>query len=166
MNHDAVISAIRGGMRGELDSVSVYEDAAARAEGEVRDFFLDRAAEEKRHFNWLLGLHRELSGGRIPAEDPAAEALVEDVVTPVPSERFLERVGKSRQLSAAISAALLLEVEAVRFYRVKAEECGVKVLASFFNSLASWEDRHYHDLLVIQEESERFYWDAARWEPF
>ena len=139
MDQDSVIAAIKGGMKCELDSVSIYEEAAAKSEGEVQDFFLDRATEEKRHFNWLLDLHKELLGGRMPAGDPAGEALVADVMSPIPSEAFLKRVGSSRQLSAAISAAILLEVEAVRYYRVKAEECGVKVLATIFTSLARAE---------------------------
>lgn len=166
MDQDRLMAALKGGMKGELDSISVYEDAAAASEGEVSSFFRDRAEEEKRHFNWLLGLHAEITGGRVPAGDPALEALSSDVISPIPSENFLRRVGASRQLSAAISAALLLEVEAIRAYRQKAGECDIPAVASFFRSLVAWEDRHYHDLLLIQEESERFYWEAARWEPF
>lgn len=170
MNQDSLLEAIKGGMKGELDSIAVYEAAAGQATGEAKDFFLERADEEKKHYNWLLSYYKDVGGGKKPQRDFAAEAA--DTAggpskrAPILSEDFLKRIGQSRQLSAAVSAAALLEITAVRYYQTKAEETLVPAVKSFFENLAEWEDKHYHELTAIQEESERFYWDANNWEPF
>jgi len=172
MNQDSLLEAIKGGMKGELDSIAVYEAAAVQATGEAATFFLERAEEEKKHYNWLLSYYKDVGGGKKPQRDFAAEAAEAAAGAgagkraPILSEDFLKRIGQSRQLSAAVSAAALLEITAVRYYQTKAEETLLPAVKSFFENLAEWEDKHYHELTAIQEESERFYWDANNWEPF
>ncbi|HUW40246.1 MAG TPA: ferritin family protein [Rectinemataceae bacterium] len=164
MANEHIIDAIKTGMKGEYDSVTVYEGAAAAAEGAVRDFFLERAEEEKRHYNWLLSYYKEISAGKEPEKD-----LVQDegpAASPIITPDFLKRIGTSRQLTAAIATAILLEATAVRHYQKCAEESLHPALVYFYEKLAAWEDRHYHDLLIIQEESERYFWDANNWQPF
>lgn len=165
MGQDAMVVAVKAGLKGELDSVSTYEDAAAKAEGEVRAFFLERAGEEKKHYNWLLEYYRQLVDHLNPERNLAAE-LSGEWKPSIISEDFLARVGKSRQLSAAVSAAVLLEMNSIRHYRDAASAATIPALKAFFETLVTWEEKHYHDLLKIQEESERYYWDANNWEPF
>jgi rubrerythrin len=166
MANETILAAIKTGMKGELDSVTTYEEAAAKASGEVREFLEELAAEEKKHYNWLLDYYREISEGRVPEEDFIEEAALKGRKKPIVSEEFVKRIGASRGLSAAISAAILLETNGIRFYRMCAEETVSPSLKSFFDKLAEWEDKHYHDLLKIQEASERWFWDANRFEPF
>jgi rubrerythrin len=166
--NEHVLAAIKAAMKAEIDGVTTYESAAGEAERagapEVRDFLLERAGEEKAHFNWLLEYYREISSGASPERDLAQDG--EPASSPIFGPDFLRRVGQSRQLSAAISTAILLEADAIRHYRTCAEETVQAPLRAFYERLAEWEDRHYHDLLSIQEESERFFWDANNWRPF
>ncbi|MGO8695907.1 MAG: ferritin family protein [Rectinemataceae bacterium] len=164
MTNEHILAAIKTGMKGEYDSVTVYENAASFAEGELRDFFLERADEEKRHYNWLLSYHKEVSTGNDPEKDLIQGE--EPAKSPIITEEFLKRIGSSKQLSAAIASAILLEATSVRHYGKCAEESLHPVLKYFYEKLAAWEDRHYHDLLRIQEESERYFWDANNWRPF
>jgi rubrerythrin len=166
MGESGLVSAIKGGMKGELDSITVYEEAASHADGEVGAFFLERADEEKRHYNWLLSYYNDISVGRKPEKNLAEDQPLPEGRSPLIGEAFLRRVGESRQLSAAISSAILLEFQAIAYYRAKAACAVSPALKSFFGRLVEWEECHYHDLLHVQEESERFYWNAARWEPF
>jgi rubrerythrin len=164
MANEMILGAIKAAMKGELDSVAVYEGAASAADGELRSFFLERASEERKHYGWLLDYYRQIGAGKVPETDLSSGEKAGR--SPPVSENFAKRVGGSRQLSAAVSAAVLLEAEGVRLYLARAEEAFFPVLKSFFEALAAWEDRHYHDLLKVQEESERWFWDANRFEPF
>jgi rubrerythrin len=168
MANEHILAAIKIGMRGELDSATVYESAAETASKEaateVRDFFLERAGEEKKHYNWLLSYYKEISGGGLAGKDLAEGSA--PGASPIITQDFLRRVGENRQLSAALSTAILLESTSVKHYLNCAEEAIQPALRAFYESLAAWEDKHYHELLSIQEESERYYWDANNWQPF
>lgn len=60
---EKMLQSIKKAMQGEKDSVTLYENAAARSqEPEVKDFFDTRAQEERRHFNYLLTYYQEISG--------------------------------------------------------------------------------------------------------
>lgn len=63
-------------------------------------------------------------------------------------------------------SSLLLELNAARFYEDCAEQTPIDELSGFFSKLAEWEHAHYHDLLKIQEESERYFWETNNFEPF
>jgi len=164
MANESILTAIKTGMKGESDSVTTYESAAGSAETDVRDFFLERADEEKRHYNWLLAYYKEIAAGKNPEKDLIENA--EPARSPIITQDFLKRIGTSKQLSAAVATAVLLEANSIRYYRKCAEESLHPALKLFYDKLAAWEDKHYHDLLTIQEESERYFWDVNNWQPF
>jgi rubrerythrin len=62
----------------------------------------------------------------------------------------------------ALKAGMKSELDGIGAYEAAAVH---PALRSLFAKVADWEERHYRDLLRVQEESERFYWDAARWVP-
>lgn len=161
-----LIEAIKSGLKGELDSITIYSDAAAKADGEVKAFFLERAAEEKRHHDWLLVYWKELEGGKTPARNLASEAAAQSARSPLLSQDFLKRVGESQVLSTAVAAATLLEANAIKHYADAAGKAPAGALRSFLESLSKWEARHYEELLRIQDESRRFWFDSHHFEPF
>jgi len=166
MKDDSLLKAVRNGLKSELDSVTVYTDAASKAEGAVAEFFHERVEEEKLHYNWLLQYYDQLSGEKIPEENLAAEISKIKGRSPLVTQEFLRRVGESQYLVTAVASAVLLEVEAIRRYRESAQETSVPELKSFFTVLADWEERHYEDLLMIQDESEQYWFDDQRFKPF
>lgn len=171
MLDSALLAAIKAGMKGELDSVTVYEDAAAAAEGEVREFFKERAEEEKRHFNYLLGYYKKATINLTPERNAEAE-LGADAKSggtwrsAIVGEGFLKQIATTKRLSAAVAAAIHLEADSIRLYRDWAARAEGGALKELLNTLVEWEERHYADLLRIQEESERYYFDLNRFEPF
>jgi rubrerythrin len=165
MANEEALEALRGGMRAELESAGLYEEAAAKSQDGLRDFFASRAEEEKRHFNLLLEAWRALGRGEIPAA-PAEAPPSAEAARAILDERYLSRIAHDRFLTAAVAASALLEINSVRYYGKKAEEAAVKEVADLFSSLADWEDGHYRELLAIQEELERSWFDANRFEPF
>ncbi len=167
MPQTALLEAIKAGLKGERDSITVYSEAASRAQGEIKAFFLDRAAEEKKHFNWLLEYYTRLING-----DPSAAlrniALerADKPDSPILSEDFLRRIASDQYLTTAIATAVLLEATAMRHYMDSAESTVHEELRQFFHALAEWESSHYDELLKIQEESRQYWFEVQRFEPF
>lgn len=166
MSKKLMMEAVAEGIKGELDGITVYEAAASRSEGDVKDFFLDRAAEEKMHYNWLTSYYRQLLNSD---EDKSADIMpgvLPDKPSPIITEEFLERVGTDRFISAAVSSAVLLELNAIKHYTKNAEETKELKLKKLFTELASWETEHYEMLLKIQEDARQFWYNAQSFEPF
>lgn len=163
---DDLTTAIKNAMKAEIDSVTIYSEAALRADGDVAEFFALRAEEEKRHYNWLLGYYKELLGGRTPAVNLAAELQTSHHHSPIFSQDFLKRVASDRHVSAAVSSAVLLELNATEHYRNLAMTAKDPHLKAFFNSMSEWESRHYSELLKIQDESREYWFEMQNFEPF
>lgn len=163
---EKMLQSIKKAMQGEKDSVTLYENAAARSqEPEVKDFFDTRAQEERRHFNYLLTYYQEISGDLVPSA-PAAELSEAREAQSIFSDAFIRRIGEDQYLFSAISTALLLEKDAFEYYRATAKETQYPELKDFFNLLAAWEVQHYEELLQIQQAAERHYWEINSFEPF
>ncbi|MGD9940007.1 MAG: ferritin family protein [Clostridia bacterium] len=160
-----ILAAIKAGMKGELDSVTVYEDAAKAATGKVKEFFTERAEAEKRHFNYLLGYYRDKVVHLTPERNIEAE-LGGGWRSAIIGKDFLGQVAASRHLTAAIAAALHLEADAVALYSDWATRTTTPELKSLLEMMATWEKQHYDDLLVIQEELEQHYFDINNFQPF
>jgi len=132
----------------------------------VADFFRNQAAEEKKHYNWLLSYYHEMLAGTVPNRNLAAEVFALTQRAPFVNETFLRRVGESQYLVTAVASAVLLESNAVRHYRAAADAASQPELKAFFETLAAWEEKHYEDLLKIQDESREYWFDVQKFEPF
>ncbi|HPE37557.1 MAG TPA: ferritin family protein, partial [Spirochaetales bacterium] len=160
------VAAIKAAMKGEMDSVTVYEDAAKASEGEVRGFFEERAAQERSHFNYLLGYYRTRTVNLTPERSVEAELKGDGWRSAITSREFLAQVAASRHLTAAIASAIHLEADSIRLYRDWSARSENPELRELLKTLVEWEERHYADLLVIQEELERHWFDINQFEPF
>ncbi|MCB5230282.1 MAG: ferritin family protein [Candidatus Cloacimonas sp.] len=165
MKKEQLLEAIKKAMRAELDSVNLYQSALnASDDQEVKDFFQERVDEEKRHYNYLLNYYKEIESDKKLTDlgdifsEPEAETIF--------SEGFLRRIGEKQVLFSAISTAVLLEKEALQHYKNLAQDTDEQELKDFFSHMGSWETQHYMDVLKIQQEAEKFYWEINDFEPF
>jgi rubrerythrin len=163
---DELMQALRNALKSEVDSVTIYSEAALRGEGDVAQFFASRAEEEKRHYNWLLSYYREMLAGQMPAMNLAAEIQAGSHKSPIFSHDFLKRIASDRHVSAAVSSAVLLELNSTQYYSNMANLAKEPHLKAFFNSMSEWEMRHYEELLKIQEESKSYWFEVQNFEPF
>ncbi len=167
MPQTSLLEAVKAGLKGERDSITVYMEAASRAQGEVKAFFLDRAAEEKKHFNWLLEYYSRLNKGESSASFKNIALEKSDKPdSPILSEEFLRRVATDQYLTTAIATGVLLEASSMRHYMDSAESTVHDELRQFFHIMADWENSHYDELLKIQEESRQYWFEVQRFEPF
>jgi rubrerythrin len=161
---DVLVNAVKGGMKAEMDAVTLYTNAAEKSnDSEVKKFFFDRAEEEKKHYNFLLSFYEALDGmgdmSEIKIKDPA--------ISPAISESFVKRISEDQFLFSAISTAVLLEKNGIDYYRKCVEDTkSIQALSDFFHVLVDWEKKHYDELLKIQKDAEEIYWRFNRFEPF
>lgn len=161
-----LILSIKKAMQGEMDSVTLYQNAANHSDDpEIKQFFHSRREEERQHYNFLLKYYQEISSDLQPS-DMSNELKSAEDLHPIFSENFIQRIGQDQYLFSAISTALLLEKDAIEHYH----QCGLQTdsvtLKSFYDILEKWETRHYEDLLNIQKEAEVHYWQMNNFEPF
>jgi len=162
---EVLLNSLKKAMQGEMDSVTLYKNAASQAgDPQVKEFFDERADEERRHYNYLLQYHQEISNGLEPS-NLSNELNAEKGFNPIISEAFVKRIGENQVLFSAISTALLLEKDAIDHYGKCARDTDSITLKSFYELLVKWETKHYDDLLAIQKEAETFYWEINQFEP-
>jgi rubrerythrin len=163
---EKLISSLKKAMQGEMDSVTLYANAANHAnDPEVKDFFSSRKEEERLHYNYLLQYYQEISNDLQPSDLSQTISMPADK-HPMISEGFLKRIGEDQVLYSAISTALLLEKDAIEHYRNCMNEADNLTLKSFYDLMIRWEGKHYDDLLAIQKEAEQYYWQINQFEPF
>ncbi len=163
---EELLRSIKKAMQGEMDSVTLYANAAAHSQDpEVREFFSARREEERRHYNYLLKYYQEIAQDKCPPEEELA-ALQQPNLHPMFSAAFVQRIGADQYLFSAISTALLLEKDAFEHYHKCSLLTDNITLQSFFGLLEKWEIRHYDELLGIQKDAEIYYWEQNNFEPF
>jgi len=165
MKKELLLEAIKKAMRAELDSVSLYQNALnASNDPEVREFFQERVNEEKTHYNYLLNYYKEVEGNKKLTD--LGNIFTNTEAERIFSDDFLRRIGEKQVLFSAISTAILLEKEAFQHYKNLAQDTEEPELKEFFTKMGSWETKHYVDVLNIQKEAEKFYWETNAFEPF
>ncbi len=167
MNKSKLLEAIKGGLKGELESINNYKRALENAdENSVVAFLEGRIEEEKLHFNYLLEYYNQINGCDsgdgfdldVP-ELPAQES-------PLISAEFIKRIAGKQILFSCFSTAALLEKNAMDFYRACAADTEIPELNDFFEMMTEWESVHYQDILNIQKEAEGFFWEVNQFAPF
>ncbi len=162
----ALLIAIKKAMQGEMNSVTLYLNAATHSDNpEVKDFFESRCDEERKHYNYLLQYYKEISRD-LPPTDLQLQQMAPRGTHPIFSDEFIKRIGADQYLYSAVSTALLLEKDAFEHYHKSAQEADNITLVAFFSILEKWEMQHYDELLSIQKEAEQYYWQQNDFEPF
>jgi len=163
---EQLLSSLKKAMQGEMDSVTLYQNAANHSsDQEVKEFFHSRREEERLHYNYLLQYYQEISNDLQPSD--LSDSIGNDWNKhPMISAAFLKRIGEDQVLFSAISTALLLEKDAIEHYRNSMNETDNLTLKSFYELMIRWESKHYDDLLTVQKEAEQYYWQKNQFEPF
>ncbi|TYB32065.1 MAG: hypothetical protein FXF47_00930 [Candidatus Mcinerneyibacterium aminivorans] len=168
MEKEKILKALKKGMKGEMDSINLYQQAADKAEegDEVADFFLERVEEEKTHYNYLLKFYKAIKDDKNIKNISKDFPSVEEEKSPIISDEFYKRIGQKQYLFSAISTAALLELESIKHYEKWASLSKEKELKTFYKKLADWEREHYEEVLEIEKEAEKEYWIKNRFTPF
>ena len=166
MDKQELLKAIKAGMKGELDSVNLYQHALDNTEDKaIRDFLQQRIEEEKRHYNYLLHYYQEISEDK-ELTDFAELNSDKDGLSPKISSEFINRIAEKQVLFSSMSTAALLEKNAMDHYQKCFESTDNSELKEFFRTMHYWESKHYDEILQIQKEAELMFWNENRFQPF
>ena len=151
----------------EVKGQAFYRKVAEQAGGPaVKDFFEIMADEESRHIDVLSKQYRALStDGRFA--DPGAEMnasgrIDAQVLTP----KLKEQISAADFESAAISAAVAMEKNAVRLYTERAGATGDPNEKKLYGWLAAWEQDHLNFLAQVESELREKIWHDQNFWPF
>jgi len=165
MEKQELLEAIRKGIMAERDSIELYEKGLKNSDDdEVRAFFQERIDEERRHYNYLVRYYKDIEEDKELTD--LSEGLPGTEAEKIFSENFLRRIGEKQTLFSAISTAVLLEKDSLQHYKNLAQDTEQPELKSFFSHMGCWETEHYIDVLNIQKEAEKYYWELNDFEPF
>jgi rubrerythrin len=166
MEKNDLLSAIKAGMKGELDSVNLYQNAYDNAEDPaVKNFLQERVEEEKRHYNYLLHYFKEISKGKELTDFADLNSETGSISSKI-SREFILRIAEKQVLFSSMSTAALLEKNAMDHYLKCYEATEEPELKEFFKTMYNWESKHYEEVLQIQKEAEEIFWDENRFQPF
>jgi rubrerythrin len=165
-NKKEILIAMRKAMQGEIDSINLYQESAIKStDKEVKKFFCERVEEEKKHYNFLLKAYKDIDTDKSPV-DLTIELTNSHPYTPIINPDFVKRLAENSFIFSAISTGILLEKTSFDYYEKQAQEAQIDEIKKLYNVLADWEKTHYDDLLKLQKETEKIYWEINNFEPF
>ena len=167
MNKEKLLDSIKGGIKGELDSINLYSQALQHAHNkDVMEFLENRIKEEQKHYNYLLKYYHQVENDHKLSAVPAELQNKENEYSPIITAEFLNRIASKQILFSTFSTAALLEKNSMDYYKKCAKEVEDLTLKQFYEKLVDWEATHYEDVLSIQKQAEEAYWRMNRFEPF
>jgi rubrerythrin len=167
MNKEKLLESIKGGIKGELDSINLYSQALQYAQNkDVMEFLENRIKEEQKHYNYLLEYYHQVENDHKLSAVPAELQDQQNEYSPIITDEFLDRIASEQILFSTFSTAALLEKNSMDYYKKCAKEVDEPTLKKFYEKLVDWEATHYEDVLSIQKQAEKAYWRKNRFEPF
>jgi rubrerythrin len=153
INQDLI--ALRMGIQTEIDGYEFYTRAAAQAQHpRTKTLFESVAQDEVAHREWLEAQENSLKhdGRWLPEQVEAmgkmtAKGQVEGL--PVFSESHIVNISAHTSELTALRTAVLIEQDAINFYRRAAEKTESPVGKEMFQFLADFEAEHRR---VLEEE--------------
>jgi len=164
------LSAVDGlavAIQTEIEGFEFYKIAAKKSKDEgAKRMFESLAADEVRHRDMLNDQYQLIIQGKDfkPFRKPPKSRF--KVKSPVFSKEFLESKKKKNFEMSALSIGIMLEQNAIDFYREQKEKNEDPKIKKFFADLAEWEGGHLRALIAQKRFLQRAIFDEARFEPF
>lgn len=158
MGQEQAIDIIKGAILLERKGKAFYEATASNTKSEaVREVFETMAAEEEKHIHILSKQYESMMrDGKLSAvtynEKP------EKVSASVLTKKIREQISAAGYEAAAISAAMAMEDNAVKFYSQRAATTKDALEQELFDWLANWEKTHLQFLSDLDNELKESVW--------
>ena len=164
------ISAAKGlavAIQTELEGYEFYKVAAQKSKDTgAKKMFESLAADEVKHHKMLLEQYELIRKGEDfkPFKKPGRSKL--RVKSPVFSKAFLESGKKKNFEMSALTIGILLEQNAINFFREQKERSTDAKAKKLFAELVSWEGEHLRALMAQKRFLQQAFFAQARFEPF
>ncbi len=166
----AALSAANGlaiAIQTELEGFEFYKLAASKTkDAGAKAMFESLAADEVKHHKMLTDQYNLIIQGEDfkPFKKPSRSRL--KIKSPVFSKAFLESSKKKNFEMSALSIGILLEQNAIDFFREQKNKASDQKAKKLFAELAAWEGEHLRALIAQKRFLQRAIFDEARFEPF
>lgn len=165
MSRDKALDIIKGAILLEHKGSAFYEAASQNTKSEsVREIFNTLANEEKKHIDILREQYGNLmrEGMLKPIEQDEKPV---DISRAVITEKIRQEISAAGYEAAAISAAMALEEQAVKFYSECASFTDDQVAKELYQWLANWEKTHMVFLSELDRELMESIWYENKFWP-
>lgn len=168
--HDRLLQIVKNAIRVENDGYQFYRLAEEKTtDPKGKEIFASLAKDETNHMQILKSLYqrikedKQFSFNEVKDMNHILETTSE---SPIFSEAFKARLNQSQFEMSALSIGILLEKNAIDFYKNSAQETEEQDIKQLFNYLADWEGEHLRALVNQQKLLQEDYWTEARFYPF
>lgn len=130
----------------------------------VKEFFLMMAEEESDHITLLAAQFKSLMSGETFTRIQFPHSKVADVATRVLNKETQNRIASAGFEASAISTAILIEENAIRFYADRAQISSDPEEKKIYSWLSEWEVTHLRFLAEIDKKLTESIWhDSNFW---
>jgi rubrerythrin len=151
----------------EYRGKAFYTTTARQTQSEaVRKFFNMMAEEETGHIEYLSRQFAAFEKSGKFAENTLENPANDSEAAMILSEKIKKEISAASFEAAAISAAIDFENRAVEIYQGRANDATDPNEKEMYQSLADWEQTHFHMLHKIDEDLKEQIWQDNHFWPF
>lgn len=169
-NKEHLLGVVKNAIRVENDGYQFYRLAEEKTQdAKGKEVFASLAKDETNHMQILKSLYESIKGkGEFKFDEVKDMKHILDTTSesPIFSEEFKQRLNRGQFEMTALSIGILLEKNAVEFYKKSAQGAEDKDVKMLFKYLADWEGEHLRALVNQQKYLQEDYWTEARFYPF
>lgn len=167
MPENSCLEILKQAILFEKRGQSFYQTAAEQStDPVVKEFFLMMAEEENGHVAALSAQFKSLMSGDKFNFAPLPQSKVAHIATKVLNKETQNRIASAGFEAAAISAAILMEERAIRFYSDRAKSTSDPEEKKLYNWLSEWEVTHVRFLTEIDKKLTESIWNDNSFWPF
>ncbi|MCU0645537.1 MAG: ferritin family protein [bacterium] len=158
MPQEQALDIIKGAILLERKGKAFYETTARTTQSEaVKEIFETMAAEEEKHIE-ILSKHFEslVRSGKL--SQVKYDAKPHQISAAVLTKQIREQITAASFEAAAITAAMSMEDNAVRFYSQRAQTTTNPLEKELFDWLSNWEKTHLQFLSDLDNELKESVW--------
>lgn len=167
---DQLLEIVKKAIRVENDGYQFYRVAEEKTQDpKGKEVFASLARDETNHMQILKGLYQSIKEkGEYKFDEikDMKHILETTSESPIFSKEFKQRLEQSQFEMTVLSVGILLEKNAIEFYKESAQKSDDKEVRMLFNYLADWEGEHLRALVQQQKFLQEDYWTEARFYPF
>lgn len=164
MSQGQALEIIKGAILLERKGKAFYEATAQNTQSDaVKEIFETMAAEEEKHIDILSKHYKSLvQAGKL--SDLSYDVNPQNISTSVLTKKIRDQVTAASYEAAAITAAMAMEDNAVKFYSNQAQRSTDPLEKELFDWLANWEKTHLQFLSDLDNElKESIWYDNQFW---
>jgi rubrerythrin len=166
MEDNSTLEILKQAILLEKRGMAFYQNVAEKTKNRAaRDVFEMMAAEEQKHINMLSEQFKAYLKNKkfIPGSHDSENS---SVASKVLTKEIKEKISAAGFEAAAISAAILMEEQAVNLYSESMENTSDPEAKALFEWLTRWEREHLSLLLDIDKTLKEKIWFDNKFWPF